>query len=58
MKASLTRLLGACAVLALAGCGRDVTSSDVKLLNVGNDPDEIGSVRFCPDCGREWKQVG
>ncbi|MFC6939076.1 HVO_0758 family zinc finger protein [Salinirubellus sp. GCM10025818] len=27
-------------------------------LKTRNDPDEIGSVRFCPDCGREWKQVG
>jgi hypothetical protein len=30
------------AVLVLAGCGRDVTPSDVKLLNVGNDPEQIG----------------
>lgn len=22
-----------------------------------NDPDEVGSVRTCPDCGREWHQV-
>jgi hypothetical protein len=29
-------------VLALAGCGRDVAPADVKLLNVGSDPDDIG----------------
>jgi predicted RNA-binding Zn-ribbon protein involved in translation (DUF1610 family) len=27
-------------------------------LDTKNDPDEIGSVRVCPKCGREWKQVG
>jgi predicted RNA-binding Zn-ribbon protein involved in translation (DUF1610 family) len=27
-------------------------------LDTKNDPDEIGSVRVCPDCGREWKKVG
>lgn len=32
----------AVALIALAGCGRDVTPSDVKLLNVGNDPEQIG----------------
>lgn len=40
-----TRTLAAPFVLAvaLAGCGRDVTpAEDVKLLGVGNDPEEIG----------------
>jgi len=23
-----------------------------------NDPEEIGRIRFCPECGREWKEVG
>lgn len=23
-----------------------------------NDPDEVGKVRVCPDCGREWREVG
>ncbi len=23
-----------------------------------NDPDEIGKVRICPECGEEWKDVG
>lgn len=27
-------------------------------LKTRNDPDEIGSVRFCPECDREWKQIG
>ena len=22
-----------------------------------DDPDEIGAVRRCPDCGREWHQL-
>lgn len=36
-------LLAIVAVAAgLTGCGRDVTQSDVKLLGVGSNPDEIG----------------
>lgn len=27
-------------------------------LETVNDPEEIGVVRHCPDCGREWKKVG
>ncbi len=27
-------------------------------LKTRNDPDEVGSVRFCPECGNEWKQIG
>lgn len=27
-------------------------------LKTRNDPDEVGSVRFCPECGTEWKQIG
>jgi hypothetical protein len=27
-------------------------------LETHNDPDEIGKVRFCPSCDREWTQVG
>ena len=23
-----------------------------------NDPDEIGRIRVCPECGTEWKEVG
>jgi len=34
-------LLGS-AALGLLGCGRDVEPSDVKLVGVGNNPDEIG----------------
>lgn len=37
-----TTILGVLTAMALAGCGREVTPSDVKLLNVGNDPDQIG----------------
>lgn len=27
-------------------------------LGTENDPDEIGSVRICPNCGSEWQQLG
>lgn len=36
--------------LVCAECGEQ--------LKTENDPDEIGSVRICPDCGREWQQLG
>jgi predicted RNA-binding Zn-ribbon protein involved in translation (DUF1610 family) len=36
--------------LACVTCGEQ--------LDTKNDPDEIGSVRVCPECGTEWKQVG
>jgi predicted RNA-binding Zn-ribbon protein involved in translation (DUF1610 family) len=32
-----------------AACGENLSKRD--------DPDEVGAVRFCPDCGREWHQV-
>lgn len=28
-----------------------------KNLKSKNDPDEIGTVRVCPDCGSEWKEL-
>jgi hypothetical protein len=27
-------------------------------LDTKNDPEAIGTVRTCPECDREWKQVG
>ncbi|WP_195837574.1 MULTISPECIES: HVO_0758 family zinc finger protein [unclassified Halorhabdus] len=27
-------------------------------LKTENDPEEVGSVRACPECGRRWQQVG
>jgi len=27
-------------------------------LGTKNDPDEIGSVRHCPECGKEWRKIG
>jgi NAD-dependent SIR2 family protein deacetylase len=27
-------------------------------LDTKHDPDELGRVRVCPSCGREWKEVG
>lgn len=26
-------------------------------LKTENDPDDIGAVRVCPDCGSEWRQL-
>lgn len=26
-------------------------------LKTENDPDEVGSVRVCPECGERWKQI-
>ncbi|MFC4407005.1 HVO_0758 family zinc finger protein [Haloarchaeobius iranensis] len=28
-----------------------------KTLKTKNDPDEVGTVRVCPDCGGEWKEI-
>lgn len=27
-------------------------------LDTTNDPDTVGKVRMCPDCGQKWKEVG
>lgn len=27
-------------------------------LKTRNDPDAIGTVRICPTCGREWRELG
>lgn len=27
-------------------------------LDTKNDPDAVGRVRICPECGQEWKEVG
>jgi predicted RNA-binding Zn-ribbon protein involved in translation (DUF1610 family) len=28
-----------------------------KTLGTKNDPDEVFSVRVCPNCGSEWKEL-
>ena len=28
-----------------------------KALKTTNDPDSITTVRTCPDCGKEWKEL-
>jgi len=35
--------------LTCAACG--------KSLKTQNDPDEVYTVRVCPDCGNEWKEL-
>jgi hypothetical protein len=36
--------------LACADCEEELATK--------NDPDALGAVRVCPECGREWKKVG
>ena len=36
--------------LVCASCGEQ--------LDTTSDPDEIGKVRRCPECGTEWRQLG
>jgi predicted RNA-binding Zn-ribbon protein involved in translation (DUF1610 family) len=36
--------------LTCSACGEQLSTK--------NDPDEIATVRRCPECGREWKQLG
>jgi DNA-directed RNA polymerase subunit RPC12/RpoP len=36
--------------LTCSDCGEE--------LDTQNDPAEVGRVRVCPGCGREWKEVG
>lgn len=28
-----------------------------RTLGMRNDPDELGAVRFCEDCGTEWLEM-
>lgn len=36
--------------LACSECGEELATE--------NDPDELGTVRVCPECGSKWKKVG
>jgi predicted RNA-binding Zn-ribbon protein involved in translation (DUF1610 family) len=36
--------------LTCAECGEELATR--------NDPDELGTVRACPECGTEWKKIG
>lgn len=36
--------------LACAACEEQLATQ--------NDPDEVGKLRVCPECGREWQEVG
>lgn len=36
--------------LTCAQCEEELTTE--------NDPDEIGTIRACPECGTEWEQIG
>jgi predicted RNA-binding Zn-ribbon protein involved in translation (DUF1610 family) len=36
--------------LVCAECGENLDTRD--------NPDGLGKVRSCPECGREWQQVG
>ncbi|WP_224447512.1 HVO_0758 family zinc finger protein [Haloprofundus salilacus] len=37
--------------------GRLACEECEETLKKRNDPDEVFSVRTCPDCGREWKEL-
>lgn len=34
----------------------ECANCDIQLATK-NDPDDIGSVRTCPQCGQEWRQL-
>jgi len=36
---------------------RLVCSECGESLKTENDPDEVGSVRVCPECGSRWQQI-
>ena len=36
---------------------RVVCSECEKPLKTQNDPDSISTLRICPDCGKEWKEL-
>ena len=36
--------------LQCTACGATLTTAD--------DPDEVGTVRTCPECGTAWRQLG
>jgi predicted RNA-binding Zn-ribbon protein involved in translation (DUF1610 family) len=36
---------------------RLVCAACEKSLGTRNEPDEIGSVRVCPECGQEYKEL-
>lgn len=37
--------------------GRIVCAACEETLKKANDPDEVFSVRTCPDCAKEWKEL-
>jgi predicted RNA-binding Zn-ribbon protein involved in translation (DUF1610 family) len=37
--------------------GRLSCTSCDEPLSTENDPDEVGKVRVCPECGSEWKEL-
>lgn len=37
--------------------GRLVCAECEAELGTRDDPDDVGTVRACPDCGSEWRQL-
>lgn len=37
--------------------GRYQCATDGVVLKKQNDPDGMGSIRTCPDCGRRWRRL-
>ncbi|MFC7075725.1 MULTISPECIES: HVO_0758 family zinc finger protein [Haloarcula] len=38
--------------------GRLSCTACEETLTTDNNPDDIGKVRRCPECGSEWKELG
>jgi len=38
--------------------GRLSCSACDEELSSENDPNEVGTVRVCPGCGAQWKEIG
>ncbi len=38
--------------------GRLTCSECNETLKREDDPEEVGTVRTCPDCGRSWRELG
>jgi hypothetical protein len=37
--------------------GRLVRGLCERALRTENDPDRLGTVRFCPECAAEWQEI-
>lgn len=40
------------------GYGRLSCTACDEPLSTDNDPDQVGKIRVCPECGMKWKELG